>query len=234
MNHFILLETPFLSGIVDGNAVETSISYGDFRKTVVGLCHSDFPKRDVHSALLLAETELAEIVNHSDSICPKALSLARRALRLVQKLATQLIAWLRHGYDSSTATEPPAIPERVEPTEETETPVAETQTENTETTAIATVSTYTWSRDFVELVEIVDSLFEFDCINNGEVNKSAFLRDIYKLFSINKQPSHFYAARNKLSQKAPADGEGRCRLLPLLHENLEETWEKRYFANFAN
>ncbi len=233
MNHFILLETPFLSGIVGGDTAEIGISYGDFRKTVVGLCHSDFPKRDVHSALLLAETELAEIVNHSDGICPEALSLARRALRLVQKLATQLIAWLRHGYDSFTATEVSAMPESVGTSEETETLVAETQikTENTEATAIATVSTYTWSRDFVELVEIVDSLFEFDCINNGEVNKSAFLRDIYKLFSINKQPSHFYAARNKLSQKAPAEGEGRCRLLPLLHENLEETWEKRYFAN---
>lgn len=233
MNHFILLETPFLSGIVGGDAAEIGISYGDFRKTLVGLCHSDLPKRDVHSALLLAETELAEIVNHTDDICPEALSLARRALRLVQKLATQLIAWLRHGNDSFTAAVvAPAMPaESVEQAEETEVPAVETENENTGETTIATVSTYTWSRDFVELVEIVDSLFEFDCINNGEVNKSAFLRDIYKLFGIDKQPSHFYAARNKLSQKAPADGEGRCRLLPLLHENLEETWEKRYFAS---
>lgn len=231
MNHFILLETPFLSGIVGGDAAEIGISYGDFRKTVVGLCHSELPKRDVHSALLLAETELAELVNHTDDICPEALSLARRALRLVQKLATQLIAWLRYGYDSIATTAEPAMPESEKAAEETENPAVETEIENTGETMIATVSTYTWSRDFVELVEIVDSLFEFDCINNGEVNKSAFLRDIYKLFGINKQPSHFYAARNKLSQKAPADGEGRCRLLPLLHENLEETWEKRYFAS---
>lgn len=207
INMFILLDHDFIAEVSCGNdGRKIYESYLRFTREIVSVYHGKHSKDEIRSALIIAEDHLTILLEDISEGSEVAIKFVGRAINFLKKYIQSIAEWFAAN----------GMAEKKEVTVDTE-----------RTTAYE----FNFNGEFTEFVELVDSLLEYECfdsINDGTYKDSIFIRVMLDLFGFrNKTVQHFRAARNKLFNKFPKEGKGRCKLLPTLLKNIEDIWERK-------
>lgn len=207
INMFVLLDHDFIAEVSCGTDDRKIYeSYLRFTREIVSVYHGKHSKDEIRSALIIAEDHLTILLEDISSGSEVALKFVGRAINFLKKYIQSIAEWFAAN----------GMAEKKEITVDAER---------------ATAYEFNFNGEFTEFVELVDSLLEYECfdsINNGTYKDSIFIRVMLDIFGFrNKTVQHFRAARNKLFNKFPKEGKGRCKLLPSLLKNIEDIWEKK-------
>ena len=154
MTFNILTETDFFRQINNNECNGLQTAYNGFIAQVIELCSHVAESPHSLIALLYAETELQ---HHQVSGDNAALVYVRKALTFIEKI---------HKYLSTAPI--------------SAFPLSQPQVR----TEIKPSVIYQWTRNQVELVEIIYGLAEMECFNNGEVQINELASYIGKLFGV--------------------------------------------------
>lgn len=208
---FMLTDHDFIVEVLaDSDANKIYETYLRFTRDILTLYHGQHSKDEIHSALIIAEDHLTILMEDIEDGSEVSIKFVGRAIKFlkqhIQRLADKCVF--------------AGVAEKKEVVEETKP---------------ATAYTFKFTRPFNQLVELLDALTNIKCfenIENGEVRESAFIRFMLDLFGFRHKTLRDYrAARNKLYQKAPPPGQGRCKLLPDMQTITEKIWEEKYFGS---
>lgn len=207
INMFVLLDHDFIAEVSCGTDDRKIYeSYLRFTREIVSVYHGKHSKDEIRSALIIAEDHLTILLEDISEGSEVALKFVGRAINFLKKYIKSIAEWFAAN----------GMAEKKDVTVDAEK---------------ATAYEFNFNGEFTEFVELVDSLLEYECfdsINNGTYKDSIFIRVMLDLFGFrNKTLQHFRAARNKLFNKFPKEGKGRCKLLPSLLKNIEDIWEKK-------
>lgn len=211
---FILLDHEFIIEVNDG-ADDRRIyeTYLSFTRAIVSVYHGRHTKDEIRSALIIAEDHLTIMLEDITEGCDIAIKFVGRAINFIKKYIQSIAEW----FAANGMAEKTVVVEKNEGTAER---------------VSATAYSFGFNGEFTEFVELTDSLLEYECfdnINNGTFKDSTFIRVMLDLFGFhNKTVNHFRATRNKIYNKIPKEGCGRCKLLPKIMDNIEDIWEKRF------
>lgn len=207
INMFILLDHDFIAEVSCGNDDRKIYeSYLRFTREIVSVYHGKHSKDEIRSALIIAEDHLSILLEDISEGSEVAIKFVGRAINFLKKYIQSIAEWFAAN----------GMAEKKQIVSESER---------------ATAYEFNFNGEFTEFVELVDSLLEYECfdsINDGTLKDSLFIRVMLDLFGFrHKTVQHFRAARNKIFNKLPKDGKGRCKLLPSLLKNIEDIWEKK-------
>lgn len=217
---FILLDHEFIIEI-NGGADDRRIyeTYLNFTRTIVSVYHGKHSKDEIRSALIIAEDHLTIILEDITDECEIAVKFVGRAIKFLKKYIQSIADWFAAN----------GMAEKKIVTDETG------DTADAHEKKSTTAYSFGFNGEFTEFVELADALLEYECfdsINNGTFKDSTFIRVMLDLFGFrNKTVQHFRATRNKIYNKIPKEGKGRCKFLPQIMENIEDIWEKRFMKN---
>lgn len=211
---FILLDHEFIIEVNDGTddrrIYETYLS---FTRAIVSVYHGRHSKDEIRSALIIAEDHLTIMLEDITEECDIAVRFVGRAINFIQKYIQSIAEW----FAANGMAEKKTVTEKKAGLDETES---------------ATAYSFGFNGEFTEFVELTDALLEYECfdkINDGTFKDSTFIRVMLDLFGFgHKTVNHFRATRNKIYNKIPKEGKGRCKFLPGILENIEDIWEKRF------
>lgn len=208
---FMLTDHDFIVEVLaDKDANKIYETYLRFTRDILTLYHGQHSKDEIHSALIIAEDHLIILMEDIEDGSEVSIKFVGRAIKFlkqhIQRLAEKCVSV--------------GVAEKKEVVEESKP---------------ATAYTFKFTRPFNQLVELLDSLINIKCfenIENGEVKESAFIKFMLDLFGFKHKTLRDYrAARNKLYQKAPPPGQGRCKMLPYMQTVTEKIWEDKYFGS---
>lgn len=207
INMFVLLDHDFIAEVSCGtDSRKIYESYLRFTREIVSVYHGRHNKEEIRSALIIAEDHLTILLEDISEGSEVAVKFVGRAINFLKKYIQSIAEWFSAN----------GMAEKKQIASESER---------------ATAYEFNFNGEFTEFVELVDSLLEYECfdsINDGTYKDSIFIRVMLDLFGFrHKTVQHFRAARNKLFNKFPKEGKGRCKLLPTLLKNIEEIWEKK-------
>lgn len=207
---FILLDHDFIIE-VSGGADDRRIyeTYLSFTRAIVSVYHGKHSKDEIRSALIIAEDHLAILLEDIDAGCEIAVRFVGRAINFIKKYISSIAEWF--AANGMAEKKEITVDAGAEP---------------------ATAYSFGFNGEFTEFVELVDSMLEYECfdsINNGTFKDSTFIRIMLDLFGYgHKTLQNFRATRNKIYNKMPKEGSGRCKFLPKITSNIEDIWEKRF------
>lgn len=207
INMFILLDHDFITEVSCGSdSRKIYETYLSFTWAIVSVYHGKHSKDEIRSALIIAEDHLTILLEDISEDCEVAVKFVGRAINFLKKYIQSIAEWFAsNGMAART----------------------QVTTESEKSTAYE----FNFNGEFTEFVELVDSLLEYECfdsINDGTYKDAIFIRVMLDLFGFrHKTVQHFRAARNKIFNKFPKEGKGRCKLLPSLLRNIEDIWEKK-------
>lgn len=207
INMFVLLDHDFIAEVSCGSDDRKIYeSYLRFTREIVSVYHGEHSKDEIRSALIIAEDHLTILLEDIDEGSEVAIKFVGRAINFLKKYIQSIAEWFAAN----------GMAEKKQIVSEAER---------------ATAYEFNFNGEFAEFVELVDSLLEYECfdsINDGTLKDSLFIRVMLDLFGFrHKTVQHFRAARNKIFNKLPKEGKGRCKLLPSLLKNIEDIWEKK-------
>lgn len=207
INMFVLLDHDFIAEVSCGTDDRKIYeSYLRFTREIVSVYHGKHSKDEIRSALIIAEDHLTILLEDISEGSEVAIKFVGRAINFLKKYIQSIADWFAAN----------GMAEKKQIVSESER---------------ATAYEFDFNGEFTEFVELVDSLLEYECfdsINDGTHKDSVFIRVMLDLFGFrNKTVQHFRAARNKLFNKLPKEGNGRCKFLPSLLKNIEDIWEKK-------
>lgn len=209
---FMLTDHEFIVEVIaDTDAHRIYEAYLRFTRDILTLYHGQHSADEIHSALIIAEDHLTILMEDIEDGSEVSVKFVGRAIKFlkqhIQRLAEKCVS----------------------------AGVAEKQEVVVKESKPATCYTFKFSRPFNQLVELLDSLVNIECfenIRNGEVRESTFIRFMLDLYGFgHKSVRDYRAARNKLYQKAPPPGQGRCKMLPDMLTATEKIWEEKYFGS---
>ena len=210
----LLIEHDLIIELEEGRIHNASKKYREFTKIVAILFHGHHSPDEIRTALILAEDHLTVILEDGDIECAISFKYAEKALNFIRRFLNY------HGKAAeNTVTDSVDV---------------------AKTTDKAPVQEFTWKMAFTDLVEMLDALIEMNAVEIPERCRKDFITAVFRLFGVKKSVADFNKARHKLAEKMLEEPETtnkknpklkRGTFLPLLHENLEKAWEKRYMDN---
>lgn len=211
VNLFALTDHDFICEVIaDTDAKRIYEAYLRFTRDILTLYHGQHSKDEIHSALIIAEDHLTILLEDIEDGSEVSIKFVGRAIKFLK----QYIQRLAERCVSVGVAEKKDVVEESKP---------------------ATCYTFKFARPFNQLVELLDSLINIECFENirsGEIKESTFIRFMLDLCGFSHKTVRDYrAARNKLYQKAPPPGQGRCKMLPDMQAVTERVWEEKYFGS---